>query len=268
MDDPSRPHVTDEELHALLDGQLDPAQAEALQARLARDPAAHERFQTWQRQRAALQRLHADLLHEPVPAGLQAAATRLARIHRRQRQAWQLGGLAAGLLLSFGLGWFMHGQFATAPALQAQVQPARAFILQASAAHAVYAPEARHPVEVAAAQQEHLVQWLSKRLGRPLKAPQLGELGFELVGGRLLPAEDGARAQFMYQNAQGERITLYLGSTPAAVQASAGRTEFRYSSDGPVPVFYWVDQGYGYALSGALSRAQLLQLAQAVHRQL
>ena len=40
-------------------------------------------------------------------------------------------------------------------------------------AYAVYAPEVRHPVEVAATQQEHLVQWLSKRLGRPLKVPDL-----------------------------------------------------------------------------------------------
>jgi anti-sigma factor RsiW len=31
-------------------------------------------------------------------------------------------------------------------------------------------------------------------------------------------------------------------------------TAFRYSGDGPVPSFYWVDQGFGYALSGAVSR--------------
>jgi anti-sigma factor RsiW len=132
-------------------------------------------------------------------------------------------------------------------------------------AHAVYAPEVRHPVEVGSAQEEHLVQWLSKRLGRELKLPALQAQGFELVGGRLLPGEDGARALFMYQNARGERVTLYLGSAPAAVPGGA---EFRYAADGPVPGFYWVDEGFAYALSGALGRKALLQLAQAVYHQL
>ena len=31
---------------------------------------------------------------------------------------------------------------------------------------------------------------------------------------------------------------------------------------------YWVDQGFGYALAGKLSREALLQLAQAVYQQL
>jgi anti-sigma factor RsiW len=47
------------------------------------------------------------------------------------------------------------------------------------------APAVRHPVEVAAAQQEHLGQWLSKHLGRPLKAPDFSTQGYELVGERL-----------------------------------------------------------------------------------
>jgi anti-sigma factor RsiW len=45
-------------------------------------------------------------------------------------------------------------------------------------------------------------------------------------------------------------------------------TAFRYSGDGPVPSFYWVDQGFGYALSGAVSREELMTLAQLVYQQL
>ncbi|HNQ10188.1 MAG TPA: anti-sigma factor, partial [Giesbergeria sp.] len=37
---------------------------------------------------------------------------------------------------------------------------------------------------------------------------------------------------------------------------------------GPVPAFYWLDQGFGYALSGSLGRDALLALATAVHQQL
>jgi anti-sigma factor RsiW len=137
-------------------------------------------------------------------------------------------------------------------------------------------PRCAIPVEVTAAQQDHLVQWLSKRVGRPLKVPVLAAEGYELVGGRLLSGDGGARAQFMFQNAAGLRLTLYLGAIDAALPGSTAKaasppsqeTAFRYSGDGPVPSFYWVDQGFGYALSGAVSRDELMKLAQLVYQQL
>ncbi|WP_419880054.1 anti-sigma factor family protein, partial [Hydrogenophaga borbori] len=179
-----------------------------------------------------------------------------------------------GVLLAFGAGWLAHDQWrAPAEARVAARGPATAlpaFAHDAALAHAVYSPEKRHPVEVAAAEQEHLVQWLSRRTGRPLKVPDLQAQGYALVGGRLLPGEAGARAQFMFQNAGGQRVTLYLGAVdPASAAAPAGReTAFRFAPDGPVPGFYWVDQGFGYALSGPLPREALMALAEAVYRQL
>lgn len=263
---PAPTAISEEELHTLLDDQLDAPEREALQARLARDPVARATLQAWQQQRDALRGLHARVLEETVPPALLAAATRAGRAHADVRRWWRWGGMAASLMLAFGLGWWVHGQSHPASML-ASAPPARDFIHQAAWAHAVYTPEVRHPVEVGSAQEEHLVQWLSKRLGRPLKLPQLQAQGYELVGGRLLPGSDGARAQFMYQNAQGARVTLYLGTTPEAVGTGQG-TEFRYSSEGPVPGFYWVDDGFAYALSGALTRAELLLLARQVHQQL
>lgn len=259
--------VNEEELHALLDGQLDAAGRAALEARIDRDPAAKATLQAWQRQRALLRGLHQQVLQETLPAGLLATAGRARLAHQQVQQWWRWGGMAAGLTLAFGLGWLTHGQLDPASKI-ARSQPAREFVQQAALAHAVYAPEVRHPVEVGSAQEEHLVQWLSKRLGRPLKVPKLNEQGFELVGGRLLPGSEGARAQFMYQNARGERLTLYLGSTPGEIRGGRSGAEFRYATEGPVPGFYWVEGGFSYALSGALPRPQLLQLAQAVYHQL
>ena len=44
---------------------------------------------------------------------------------------------------------------------------------EAALAHVAYVPEVRHPVEVTAAEEKHLVAWLSKRLDAPLRAPSL-----------------------------------------------------------------------------------------------
>lgn len=271
MPDRSPRPFDENDLHALADGQLPPERAQAVRARL--DASAAERLAHWMAQRERLRGLHAALADEPAPEPLRTAAARLQALHDRQAQLWRWGGMAASVLLAFGLGWGLRGQWpgepASAPVLLAGGQR---FAQQAAVAHAVYQTEQRHPVEVAAAQQEHLVQWLSKRLGRPLKLPVLASQGFELVGGRLLPGESGARAQFMYQNAAGQRITLYLGAldgAPAGTSADdAGTTAFRLYTDGPVPAFYWRDQGFGYALSGPLARDALLALATAVHQQL
>lgn len=260
---------TDEEaLHALVDGRLGSEQAAALRERLEDDAEARDTFDAWSSQRESLRRLHRGALAEPIPASLLATAERAAAVHARNHRWQNRAAIAASLALAFGGGWLAHAQWPGAASSVLAAAPMRSFAHEAVTAHAVYLPEVRHPVEVAADQQDHLVQWLSKRLGRPLKVPKLTEQGYELVGGRLLPGDEGARAQFMFQNAAGDRVTLYIGAVRNAGTERARDTAFSFSSDGPVPGFYWVDQGYGFALAGKLSRPALMDLAKVVYQQL
>lgn len=226
----------------------------------------------WLAQRDALRQLHREVLDEPVPASLLAAAgvenaPRGARAHGLR---W--GGMAAAVVVAFAAGWIGNAQWlratADTPRLVRTVPAAQEFVHAAAVAHAVYSPEKRHPVEVAAAEQQHLIQWLSKRLDRPLKLPDLSAQGYTLVGGRLLPGSQGPRAQFMFEGAGGERVTLYVGSVDGVAAGRPDETAFRFATEGPVPSFYWIDHGFGYALAGALSRDALLGLATTVYRQL
>ena len=274
MDIAPSQNLTEDEIHALVDAQLAPGELALLQARLALDPVAQTTVTKWQRQRNALKNLHQQVLDEPVPPTLVSTAVQSAASQQEVRQWWRWGGMAASVMLTFTLGWFAnsawHGEWqGAAPVVAlAQARAAQDFARQAGVAHAVYSPEVRHPVEVSAAEQEHLVQWLSKRVGKPLKVPNLTAQGYELVGGRLLPGEAGARAQFMFQNAAGSRITLYLGSLNKAPAGAEGETGFSFSADGPTPSFYWVDRGFGYALAGPVPHDMLMKLAQTVYRQL
>jgi anti-sigma factor RsiW len=267
MNEETRPLPDEAELHAYVDGRLPRDRRAAVEARLAADPQAAERVRAWTAQRQALRALHQDLLAAPVPPHLLHAAQQLH--HRSSRFArWQRwGGVAASLFLAFAVGWASHMEWQSRlPG--GGVQAGNRFVHQAVAAHAVFVPEVRHPVEVEAVQQQHLVQWLSKRLNRPLKLPVLTEAGYELVGGRLLPGDNGARAQFMYQNAAGERITLYVGAVEGPALKGMGETAFRYTNEAGVASFYWVDQGFGYAITGKVPRAGLLVLAESVYKQL
>lgn len=271
---PDRP-LSDDELHALVDGQASPDELAALRIRLAADPDAQARFAQWQHQRDTLHRLHAQILSEAVPATLLQAAQAGDAVRTGSNSWWRYGGMAAGVVLAFGAGWLANTNWqkmgwreATAPSM-ARAQPEPEFVRQAVLAHAVYAPEIRHPVEVTAQEQQHLVQWLSKRLDKPLKVPDLTPHGFHLMGGRLLPGEAGARAQFMFQNTMGQRVTLYLGAMDSAAAGVPGKeTGFRFEPQAAIPSFYWVDHGFGYALAGQLPRVSLMQLAQEVYRQL
>jgi anti-sigma factor RsiW len=177
--------------------------------------------------------------------------------------------MAASILFAFAAGWGGHLQWEQhATTVAASTRAGGQFVHQAVLAHAVYAPEVRHPVEVEAAQQQHLVQWLSKRLNRPLKLPNLTPTGYELVGGRLLPGDAGARAQFMYQSANGDRVTLYVGAVDGAAGKGMGETAFRFANEGGMASFYWVENGFGYAITGKLPRNAMLVLAESVYRQL
>jgi anti-sigma factor RsiW len=224
---------------------------------------------------AGLRGLHQDVLAESVPPTLLETAHRLDGLRQKNASHWRGAGIAASALLVFASGWFANGQLRAPQDGSLAQNPAgvtQEFVRQAGFAYAVYLPEKRHPVEVAAAEQEHLVQWLSKRLNKPLKIPQLGAQGFELVGGRLLPGETGARAQFMFQNQQGQRVTLYLGALLESAHKTAPEqapvAEFRFASDAAVPSFYWVEQGFGYALSGQVDKATLMVLSNLVYAQI
>jgi anti-sigma factor RsiW len=242
--------VTEAELHAYVDGQLDGARRAAVDAYLAANPAEAERARAYARQNEQLHALFDSALDEPVPEALRRPPV------RRTASPLRYAALLAVAIMGGVLGWVLRGE---QPLTITADLPQ-----QAALAHLVYAPEIQHPVEVSAREEAHLVSWLSKRLGAPVHSPQLTEAGYELVGGRLLPGTDGPAAQFMYQDVRGNRLTLYVRTTSDGNRETA----FRYAKEDKVGVFYWVDGPFGYALSGEIERSQLLRVAESVYHEL
>lgn len=249
---------SESELHAYADGRVDPEQKAAIERWLVEHPDEAERVDTYRRLGENLHALYDPVLEESVPGRLMrsAGATR-PWVAFAKAAAWLAIGLALGTLA----GWQLHEWRAPLPmAMDSAAVMAR----RAALAHATYSPEVRHPVEVGADQEQHLVTWLSKRLGTKVRAPRLDEVGMTLVGGRLLPGESGPVAQFMYQTPAGRRITLYV----RAESRGHRETAFRYARENNVSVFYWIDGDCGYALaSGDLSKEELLRIATLVYKQ-
>lgn len=260
------PAIDEARLQAFADDRLAPDARAEVAAYLAEHPAEAKRLEDYRIQKRALDELFAPVLGESVPERLLAAAagaTVASGGPAVRPGPWSLLRVAAGIaaLSVAGLaGWMARGEFPPA----APVAAAGGLPRQAAIAHAVFTPDVRRPVEVGADQEAQLVTWLSKRLGTPVRPPKLGPLGFELIGGRLLPGGSGPVAQFMYQDASGQRLTLYVSTENAANRDTA----FRFAQEGPVNVFYWIDGRFGYALSASIAKAELGRIAGAVYEQL
>lgn len=233
-----------------IDGELSDADRQRLDRHLARHPDDAERHDAIRRQ--------SDLLARGVPVPSSAHLRSLR--NRAQPTSSPVTKLAASIAIfavGLGVGYALpSGGGGTDTDLMA-------FAREAEAAHSLYVTEVLHPVEVAASQKDHLQTWLSNRLGAAIIAPQLGETGFSLIGGRLLPAGDRASALFMYENAQGDRLSLL-----ATHGASSKSQSFRFQKDDGYLVVFWQDGPWQYSLVGDQQREPMDQIARLVYDQL
>ena len=245
--------VTEDELHAFVDGELPADRQGAVEAWLATHPDDAAKVAAWRSQAELIRERYGAVGDEAPPERLD-----LARLMRPRRGARTLAVAAvlAAFLVGGVAGWVAHGIEATRPSDRTR------FTRDALDAYRLYVVEVRHPVEVPGDQRPHLVEWLSKRLGSPLRAPELDKMGLKLVGGRLLPGPTGATAFFMYEGPSGERFTLYCGHT------SDQETALRYTSSERNAAFYWVDGNIAYVLSGPAERDKLREIAQAAYDQI
>jgi anti-sigma factor RsiW len=243
--------VTDDELHAYVDGELPVERSSDVEAWLATHAEDAQRVQSWRTMADALHARYGAVVNEPVPQRLE-----LERLERQPRR-WIYGTIAATLLAFIagsGAGWFARGE-ANAPSTQ------QMFTEDALDAHRLYVVEVRHPVEVPGSERAHLQQWLTKRCGWDVRAPELASAGLKLVGGRLLPGPNGPASFLMYEGTSGERFTVYTA------KASTQTTQMRYTALDHDGAMFWADRGVGYVVSGGSDRERLAQVARAVYEQ-
>jgi anti-sigma factor RsiW len=253
--------VEEDDLQARIDGRLPPERAEMVDMYLAAHPEERERWSQYAEQREALRAAFGAQPGGPIPTRLQVSHLLARRRRRRHRQLARIAAAVALLILG-GVGGWTARDVLPSLTLSTSAMLASAVFDDAIAAHRTFSVETRHPVEVGANEEAHLVQWLSKRLGHRLIAPDLTALGFQLMGGRLLPADSGPAALFMYENGKGTRLTCYYLSANVG-----GETEFKYREQNGTSAFYWVEDGLAYAIAANTDRDLLLKVAEIIYQQ-
>lgn len=248
----SEPPFRDDDLHAAADGRLPPERQAEMDAFLAAHPEDAARVGFYRRLNTALHAGYDFMLGEPMPARLTAKPR-----HRFWQVAARLAAAIVLLVAGGAGGWMLRGASVEGE------RYVREFTQLAADAHIAYAVEVRHPVEVPGTEKDHLQKWLSKRLSGPVQVPDLAAIGYQFVGGRLLPADGGVAGQLMYENKSGNRVTLYFKKS-----LNEPTSAFRYVVADDVSVFFWHDSQFTYALASEIPREDLLPICSKVYEQL
>jgi anti-sigma factor RsiW len=243
----------EQDVHRYVDCALDAEGRARIERAMQDDAALARKVEAFRRQRDGLQKLFAAL---PDTRARIADAPQ-----RRQPPLFRLprlrdGAIAASLLAAGAIGGW-SGAVVTADLgggvrYAGRIDPVA---MEGFSAHRVFVVDRRHPVEVGRDEEAHLVAWLSNRMEREILAPDFSSAGLELVGGRLLPSVDGPSAQLMYENADGDRVTLYF---------RAGHTEPKdgvIETDGDLRAVLWASHELNYAVIGGVDTKELLALS-------
>ena len=248
--------ITEDDLHAYVDGRLDDARNAEVCSYLEKHPGVASRFASYSAQRTALRTAFDPVAEEPIPTRLNLNHMIAAR-RRNRVSAWRLAAAAVVLLFAGGSGgWYMHDMMS--PPNEGVVALAR----EASDSFATYAADRIRPIELRADNMVELVDWATERMGRKPVLPDLSQSGYRLMGGRVVSTPHGAGLMLMYDNDQGTRLVML--TRPMAVDQARTMTPH---SQGKVDGWSWASNGMGYSLVGALPSATLHPLADDVRRQ-
>lgn len=252
---------TEADLLAYVDGRLAESERGAVASWLAANPQKSAEIEDWRAQNEAIRTLFGATAGEAVPQRLNVR-TVAARHHRQRHQVYRLAAAAIVLLaLGAGAGWFGRDVLVPKPG------PSDQLIASAVTAHDLYVRENRHAVEVAAADRDHLIGWLSNRVGQPIAAPDLTPQGFTLVGGRLLPAgpspQSGPAAQLMYENSTAERLTVFITGTPLP-----GADPYEFVQRDGLDAFFWANADFTCTVVGSLPQAQMKEIARRIYQEM
>ena len=252
--------VSESDLQAYCDGQLDASRRAMVEAHLAAHPEDAARLNDYHAQTMAMHVLYSqsELPENDALNRLTGQLDRKINRQRSRRRTYRMAAAVAGLVAVIGVGWSMQERF---PKTE---DPFLAFTRQATDAHMLFAGRLPEPTKAEASDKSTVVSWLSQRLtGIPLQAPDLSVHGYNLTMERVLPSADGPAAQLMYvHDKKGLPITLFIGKNQQTRPAA-----FTYVQNSDVSIFYWQDGPLSYSLAGRLDRQRLLELAEEVSSQ-
>lgn len=243
--------VSEDDLNAFLDGQLDPAREAEVVAWLDERPDAREALRDYAEHKLLI-RAEADRLARDLP--VRASTDRLAHsletalLRRRARPVW-LQRIAAAVLLVVA-GWSAH-EFQRGAAAEKLPD----LVVEAAGAHMVLAGLGDRILDLPENTGTEVAGWITSSFGRPVHIPRLEAAGLHLVGGSLLNSVAGPIASLVYRNDAGHRLTLCLSP-----RDEDGADDLHVAEVGGMQVGWWSDGDQSYALVAEAAEPELVAI--------
>jgi anti-sigma factor RsiW len=276
------PRPSDEKLVAYLDGELEARERDEIAARLEHDPEVRLRVQRLSESAALLRAAFDEVLREPLPDRLIAAAhgeTRSGKVLRFagrvrrnmvERRRWWIGVPVAaslmGLVVGAGLGYFAGDEQGSTAATEAEAQIASQSWLDSIAGyHKLFVNAGPDDVSLAdVPANAGDARKGAQKLPQDFRLPNLKPWGLEFQGARFLIVEGRPATQLFYttDNKQLGPLTLVVGQTQKPDLAPT----FDHRDD--LNLLYWRHKGHLYALVGTANIGYLWNIANDIGWQL
>lgn len=246
--------ISEAQINAFLDGQLDEKEEAEVLAHLEQDPTLLYRFRRKADQKHQVTAEVDDALGDdevdPATEALAASlSARIARQERRRRVTRWLGAGASALAIA-AVGWFSHEAF-----VEARDPRLPPLVADAARDHQLFARSPK-PVEFTASDTATMVRLFSNHLGEAVQIPDLSAIGYRLVGGRLLGAEEGPFVQLLYDDGDDHLLTVYL-----AKHAVPGDNVVQLAEISGLGAGYWGAEDLSYALVAEAPLEQVREIA-------
>ncbi|TAK98332.1 MAG: hypothetical protein EPO08_19355 [Rhodospirillaceae bacterium] len=236
-----RPQITDEELHAYIDGELSRVRAADITALAQYDRELARKIAAFRADKARLVELYGPVGERPVPAAW------LHTIERAQRRStiWPsrqtIYAIAASLaLMVVSMATYKIIKPSDEDPTVAQALAARhESLVMTDAAGTVSTMEAAN----------HVVQDI---LGPTIKTPDLSKLGYTLAAAHAMPERKAVTID--YRDGQNHVFTVYLSHSP-------GTERFDMLKRGATRICVWQDEELSAVMVGEMSAGEMLRLA-------
>ncbi|QHQ36033.1 anti-sigma factor family protein [Algicella marina] len=252
-------------LSAFLDGELSPAESDAVALLAEKDPEIAAELESLQSTDDALKAAFDDLLSEPVPLDLvrsiadpeepSSATTPEAANLPSAPGRWGFGAIAAGIA-ALAVTGLLSGYAGYTLAPEKTVVAQRGWMADVADYHRVYAQESRHLAEVPPEEAAHIVEWIGARTGVPFSIPDLSAQGITFEGARLLVAGGKPVAQLLYKAEDGTVFALCFLQSGNGATDGIGSTDFE-----GVTMATWRTDTAAYVFVGPEGNERLPELA-------
>lgn len=190
------------ELHAYVDGDLDEAEMERVEAYLQKNPDAAAKTRAYLQQKDDLRNAARQGISFDEPAAIRALSRILGKhLKRGSVSSWSLSGWRRAMAVAglFLLGWLSH-------TIYAPLAQTPAFASEIVQAHLLTSSDFS---EVGPISPERLSRLFS-RIGEIENLPDLSRFGYEPFGAELLPSAEGVVLHVPYRDAGGRMLSYFL----------------------------------------------------------